>query len=439
MTETTPEQRRAVMILVDVTWEDQSGTSQKTRACMVNRSTGGACIRLRQPIPVGAKLRVQWRWEQFTGTTRYCRTEGRDYYVGIQRDAEQKAVTQMATQESIAQRNVMERLAAEENTNGQKVLAQDALAKAVEKRTAQPSPGALWSGLARRQGNAAAAQTMSPTDFLLEALEAIEPEPLPGAKEFAVLRGTERHERPIEQAKEASKERKHMARKWFDVGQKDETQGNGNWNAPGIPANSAEPVQSPVASNVSEKKMNVREAEDAASSIELLSMTDIYQSAGILNPRKGYSILKVVEMLRSEHLRGLAKEMKRATVLVALDAAGITVDEVTQDAKARLEAIDAYEAEQRKQFETLLARKAEENQQIMAELERIKATYAERMRRNLEGVAREKATFGNWLATKQQESQSITEALELCLKTESSEPASHAGNNGLVSTPIKTV
>lgn len=49
----------------------------------------------------------------------------------------------------------------------------------------------------------------------------------------------------------------------------------------------------------------------------------------------------------------------------------------------------------------------------MAELERIKANHAERLRRNLEGVAREKATFGNWLTTKQQEVQNITERLEL--------------------------
>jgi predicted nuclease with TOPRIM domain len=76
-------------------------------------------------------------------------------------------------------------------------------------------------------------------------------------------------------------------------------------------------------------------------------------------------------------------------------------------------AIDSYEAEQRRQFEAHLARKAEENQHILAELERIKASYAERLRRNLEDVARQKATFGNWLTTKQQEVQNIAEALDL--------------------------
>ena len=167
------------------------------------------------------------------------------------------------------------------------------------------------------------------------------------------------------------------------------------------------------------------ELDQAADSdgVDLLSMTDIYQTAGIRGPRTGCSINKIVEMLRSEHLRGLSKEMKRASVLVALDAAGISLDEVVDDAKARLEAIDSYETSQRKQFEAHLVRRAEENQQIMAELERVKATYADRLRRNLDGVAREKATFGNWLTLKQQESANITEALELCTKSAVAEPA----------------
>jgi hypothetical protein len=44
-----------------------------------------------------------------------------------------------------------------------------------------------------------------------------------------------------------------------------------------------------------------------------------------------------------------------------------------------------------------------------------------RISRNLEGVAREKATFNNWLTLKQQESESMAEAVELCLKSSVSE------------------
>jgi hypothetical protein len=49
----------------------------------------------------------------------------------------------------------------------------------------------------------------------------------------------------------------------------------------------------------------------------------------------------------------------------------------------------------------------EENLQIQAELETVRACYMERVRRNLDGVAREKATFGNWLTIKQREAQTM--------------------------------
>jgi hypothetical protein len=63
-----------------------------------------------------------------------------------------------------------------------------------------------------------------------------------------------------------------------------------------------------------------------------------------------------------------------------------------------------------------VAQKSEENMQINAELERVKTSYAERIKRNQAGVAREKATFVGWLTTKQQEAQGINEAVDLCAK-----------------------
>ena len=77
-----------------------------------------------------------------------------------------------------------------------------------------------------------------------------------------------------------------------------------------------------------------------------------------------------------------------------------------RDAKARQAAIDTYQSDQRKLFET------------------VKARYMERVRRNLDGVAREKATFGNWLTAKQEEAQSMAEAVELCVKAPAAEAAS---------------
>lgn len=71
-----------------------------------------------------------------------------------------------------------------------------------------------------------------------------------------------------------------------------------------------------------------------------------------------------------------------------------------------------------------MARKVEENLQIQAELETVKARYMERVRRNPDGVAREKATFGNRLTMKQQEAQSTTEAVGLCVKASGADASS---------------
>src|SRR5580700_9343277 len=87
-----PEFRMPVMTLVEASWEDQSGASRTAAARMEDRSTGGACIRIKTAIGVGSKVRIKWRFEQFSGTTKYCRSEGAEYVVGIERDAVQTLV-----------------------------------------------------------------------------------------------------------------------------------------------------------------------------------------------------------------------------------------------------------------------------------------------------------------------------------------------------------
>jgi hypothetical protein len=155
-------------------------------------------------------------------------------------------------------------------------------------------------------------------------------------------------------------------------------------------------------------------------------MEDIYRVAGIINPRMGYSIGKVVAMLNSDHLSGLSTEAKRAAVLMALDAAGVTMDEVLRDARLRQNAIDTYEADQRKHFEEYWARKAEGNAQIQSEMERATAQCLDRIKRNQDEVSLEKAAFAEWQRTKRQEVERIVEAVELCSKPSPPEPSSSA-------------
>jgi hypothetical protein len=234
-----------------------------------------------------------------------------------------------------------------------------------------------------------------------------------------------------------------MKLKWFAGDEQELLGANGGNNAPGEPVQRAAEAAPRLerglergTERAAAKPAAVPSGESAGGfEAELLPVEDIYRAAGITSPRRGYSVSKVVEMLRSEHLRGASRELRRAAVLMALDAAGVSVDEVLQDAKVRQEAIDAYAMEQRKHAEAQWARKAEENLQIQAELELVKAHYGERIRRNLDGVAREKATFGSWLKMKEQETQGMAEAVEQVLKAPA---ASEAAADSLLSVTVSS-
>ena len=129
---------------------------------------------------------------------------------------------------------------------------------------------------------------------------------------------------------------------------------------------------------------------------DLLPLEDVYRAMGILDARTGYNVLKVVDMLGSNHIRELPDEMRRASVLMALDAAGISVEEILKDARLRLEALASYEADQEKRLKECESRKLQENAEIQLEMERVSEHYLERMNRNLDEVALERNPFIDW-------------------------------------------
>ena len=73
------------------------------------------------------------------------------------------------------------------------------------------------------------------------------------------------------------------------------------------------------------------------------SLADIYSSAQIPVPAHGFTVLKVADMLQSEHIQALPADVKRKSILVALDAAGVPVTEIVEDAVRRDRALDTYE------------------------------------------------------------------------------------------------
>lgn len=118
----------------------------------------------------------------------------------------------------------------------------------------------------------------------------------------------------------------------------------------------------------------------------ILSLQDIYLAVDIMSSRLGYSIDTVSSMLDSTHLQGMTSDLKKASVLMAVEAAGIPISELLQDGAKRLEALNSYEAAERKRFEEYEARKSQESAQIQLEIERMTAHCLDRIKHNLSEV-----------------------------------------------------
>jgi len=141
------------------------------------------------------------------------------------------------------------------------------------------------------------------------------------------------------------------------------------------------------------------------------SFNEIYNAAEIPTPQHGYTIMKIATMLQSEHLRGLSPEVKRSSILVALEAAGAKVDDVIQDAVRRDRALDSFESVLAKSRAAVENAKIEENRQIEAEMNKMLAEYRSRIQANNEAVAKENARFATWQSQKQAEERTIADAV----------------------------
>jgi hypothetical protein len=141
------------------------------------------------------------------------------------------------------------------------------------------------------------------------------------------------------------------------------------------------------------------------------SFEQIYKAAEIPAPPKGYSIFKVSQMLESEHIRTLPSDVKKSSILVALDAAGVDVKDVIQDAVRRDRALDTYERVQQRAVEELESHKAKENADIQAQIDKYVTEQRAKIQSNNDAVSREKERFTGWRLKKQQEEKKIAEAV----------------------------
>ena len=197
-----------------------------------------------------------------------------------------------------------------------------------------------------------------------------------------------------------------MAKKWYNffVTVEPPAEGSGAEPPSGEAGSSAQAVADIVAGLGEPPKFTVPPADPT-------SFDQIYAAAEIPTPPHGYTILKVAEMLQSEHIRSLPAGVKRSSILVALDASGVKLQSVIEDAVQRDRALDTYERVQQKALDGLEAKKSEENRKVQEELDRIVAEHRARIQANNDDVAKAKEKFYGWRLQKQQEEQKIYDAV----------------------------
>jgi len=205
-----------------------------------------------------------------------------------------------------------------------------------------------------------------------------------------------------------------MPKNWFRFSIQEDLAGHN-----GVSRNGATPAET-----VSEPEPLARPVSpERAEPSPYQSFDQVYSNAAVKPPRLSYGILKIAGMVNSQHLNGMSIEAKRCSLLMALEAAGVEVEDLLQDAVVRQRALSDYEEAQQTKLDEFESAKTAENNSIQAELDRLTSQYLSRIQANLDDVARAQDRFRAWQKSKQQESQRITEAATFCV------PQGSAANN----------
>jgi hypothetical protein len=208
-----------------------------------------------------------------------------------------------------------------------------------------------------------------------------------------------------------------VSKKWYELFvtvDDSENTDSANPADAGVSSGSVPPAIAPrtAAQTVADIAAQIPAATKFATTIQNpASFDEIYNAAEIALPVHGYTVFKIAEMLQSGHIRNLPAEVKRSSVMVALDAAGVKIEEVIEDAVRRDRALDGFETIQQRSVEQLEERKARENADIQAEIDRFAAQQRAKIDANNDEVKREKERFYSWRLNKQQEEQKIADTI----------------------------
>jgi hypothetical protein len=154
-----------------------------------------------------------------------------------------------------------------------------------------------------------------------------------------------------------------------------------------------------------------------ADATKLASFDEIYGKSSFKSTTAAaeYNILKVAEMATSDQLHGLTSTAKHSALMMALEADGVAVEDVLQDAMQRQRVLEEYEEEQKRRFQDFESVKLKENERLTAEMDSITAQYRTRIAAGVGEIERERAAFREWQERKLREQRRIAEAASLCV------------------------
>lgn len=120
---------------------------------------------------------------------------------------------------------------------------------------------------------------------------------------------------------------------------------------------------------VSALAVQVDEAPVKAMSGIDVAFEKIFEAARIAAPAHKFTVEKVGEMLSHPKLAALAPEGKAAAVLVALEAQGVKIEEIIEDAVKKDKALDLFERVQVENLKRSLKEKMDESDALAAKIE----------------------------------------------------------------------
>jgi cell division septum initiation protein DivIVA len=128
-----------------------------------------------------------------------------------------------------------------------------------------------------------------------------------------------------------------------------------------------------------------------------------------------WNILKVADMLSSEHLQGLSLSAKHSALMMAFEASGVAVEDILQDAVQRQRVLNEYEEAQLRRLQEIESIKQRDNERLAAEMESVCAQFRARIQAGMDDIERERQSFREWQELREHEQRRIADAAGACV------------------------